>query len=112
MMTFLFSVRLYLLKQMGMILEGDKSCAALEGQVGPGPLEHDQETVTKAYEVEDVDAQPHGPGNEAGETDGAHIDNSIRAYDGCQVSIVEIMEWSGRRGSSHSLRCCHTPGNH
>src|ERR1700680_2537132 len=98
MMTFLSSVRLYLFKQVSMVLEGDESRAALEGQVGPGPLEQHQETVAKAYQVEDVDAQPHDPGDEAREADRAHFDNGKRTSYGCQVSFVAIMEWSRCRG--------------
>src|SRR6266852_9643733 len=98
MMTFLSSVRLYLFKQVSMVLEGDESRAALEGQVGPGPLEQHQETVAKSYEVENVDAQPRDPGDEAREAHRADIDNGKSTSYRCQVSLVAIMEWSRRRG--------------
>src|ERR1700730_1163415 len=93
----LFSVRLSLFKQISMALEGDESRAALEGQVGPCPLEQHQETVAKAYQVEDVDAQPHGPGQEAREADRDHFDNGKRTSYCCQVCLVAIVDWPNGR---------------
>ena len=45
-------------------VSGDQARAALVADVGPRPLEHDDEAVAEADQVEDVDEAPDEPGGE------------------------------------------------
>ena len=43
----------------------NESRAAAKGEIGPGPLEHDQQTILEAGQVVDVDDQPCHPGEKS-----------------------------------------------
>ena len=48
-------------------IPGDQASAALVGEVGPGPLEEDDEPISKADKEKNMNQEPGEPGKESGE---------------------------------------------
>ena len=48
---------------------GDQPGAALEGEIGPDPLQNHKKPVRKAGKIVDMDQQPGQPGKHAGKGD-------------------------------------------
>ena len=44
---------------------GDQARATFVGDIGPGPLDENQEAIAETDEKENVDEQPRQPGDEA-----------------------------------------------
>src|SRR5579864_3630657 len=81
-----------LLRPLSFTVEDDQPRPTLESQVGPGPLEHDEEAVAETDEIEDVDTEPEYPGEKAGEAYCAEIDDGEGAAHGGEIAFVVVVE--------------------
>src|SRR5579864_5618751 len=66
--------------------------AALIGDIGPRPLNEDQQTVAETDEKENVNEQPRHPRYEAGNMDLAEFGNGCCAADGGQTAFIPVVE--------------------
>src|SRR5690348_6810690 len=75
---------------------GDEPCASLPGEVGPGPLHHDEHAVLEANEHEDVDEQPGQPGHQPPEPERTNLGDGGRATDRGHGAAVDVVERPSR----------------
>jgi len=71
---------------------GDQAGAAFVGQVGPAPLDEDEDSVPVSDEEEDVDEEPGEPGDESGDVDLAEFGDGGGASDGGEGTFVPVVE--------------------
>src|SRR5262249_30275484 len=81
----------------GNVIECDQTGTALVGQIGPGPLKHDEDAVAEADEVEDVDAGPDKPGRQTSELEAPDLADGISTADGGKSAFVKVVKGRGRR---------------
>src|SRR5690606_15443253 len=87
---------------------GDEPRAALKGEIGPKPVDGDDQAVANADEKIDVDEAPDPPGEPAGKPEEAEIDHRRAPTDGREVADVDIAE--GRRRAPASEPRADDPG--
>src|SRR5258707_5310266 len=71
---------------------GDQASAALEGEIGPQPVERHDDAVPEADQKVDVRDHPDQPGHKAAQPNPAKIDDGGFAPDGGEIAIVAISE--------------------
>src|SRR6266540_5923957 len=71
-------------------LPRDEPRTALPGQIGPRPLEQDDEPVAEADEVEDVHETPEEPGGESGEPDPSQVRDGRSASQHGEIARVTV----------------------
>src|SRR5216684_1539608 len=71
---------------------GDQAGAALVGEIGPGPLDENQQAVAKSDEEKNVDEKPGQPGDESGDVNLAELGDGGGAADGGQAAFVVVVE--------------------
>src|SRR5882757_4572222 len=71
---------------------GDQAGAALEGQVGPGPVHRHGQAVAKADEKIDMGEGPEQPGREPLDPQPPELGDSVAATDGRQDAEVAVAE--------------------
>src|SRR5205823_7426352 len=69
---------------------GDEARAALEGEVGPQPVEQHGKPVAETDKEVDVNDAPEQPGEAAAQSHCSEIGNGERAADRCQAAEVAI----------------------
>src|SRR3984957_20090767 len=74
------------------VFSGDEARGAVESQIEPGPLRHDQQSILKLNDVKKVDEDPDEPGGQARDLQPIQIRDGSEAADGGKISLVEIME--------------------
>src|ERR1700752_5273856 len=67
---------------------GNQASTALEGEIGPDPLDENAHPVTKTDEEKDMDNAPEQPGGKAADLDPAEIGHRAATPDGGQVARV------------------------
>src|SRR5262249_38024222 len=75
---------------------GDEPRAALEGNIGPEPVEQHREPIAEADQEEDVDGAPEEPGEPPAQLDEAEIADRDLAPDRRQVARVAVAEGGHR----------------
>ena len=70
----------------------DEPGAAIVGDVGPGPLDHHQQPVAESDQEEDMDEEPHQPGQVARELPSTELGNGRASADGGEHPLVAITE--------------------
>src|SRR5262245_25903349 len=73
----------------------DETCPTLKSHVGPYPGQHNEYTVTKANEEEEVYGHPGHPGEEPGELEPPQIRYCGGASDRCQGALVSVLKGYG-----------------
>src|SRR5690606_11422691 len=73
-------------------LPRDQSPASLVGDVGPGPLHHDDEAVAETDQVEDVDEDPHEPRRQAAHPELRDLRDGGVPPDRGEVPLVQVAE--------------------
>src|SRR5262249_15569639 len=71
---------------------GDEPRAALERYVIPGPVQRDDQAVSKADQEVDVRDAPYDPGDEAGNLQSADLDDGAPAPDGRKRAEIPVAE--------------------
>src|SRR6266542_2937728 len=71
-------------------LARDEPGAALPGQIGPRPLEQDDEPIAKADEVEDVHETPEEPGGESGQPNPSQVRDGRGASQYGEIARVAV----------------------
>src|ERR1700719_2316955 len=54
-------------------IPGNQTRPLVEREVGPGPLDQDDDTIAEAHEENDVDEKPRQPGRQPAEVDDVQI---------------------------------------
>src|SRR5206468_3796207 len=87
---------------------GDQTHSALAGQVGPGPLEHNEDAIAEADQEEDVHEAPGGPRWESRQAQPTEVGHSRGPSDGGEVPFVAVTERDRRfsaQGAESVQRC-------
>src|SRR5437899_422041 len=71
---------------------GDQARATAEGQVFKSPLNENDDAALKLHDVNQVDEEPHQPGQRPGNVDAENVCNRGGAPDHCNLALVEIMK--------------------
>src|SRR6266404_304568 len=71
---------------------GDQARATAEGQVFESPLNENDDATLKLHNVNQVNEEPHQPGEQAGDVDAENICNRGRASDYRHLALIEIMK--------------------
>ena len=71
---------------------GDQPRAAFVGDVGPRPLNEDQQPVAETDQEENVDEQPGQPRDEARDVDAAELGDCRRSADRREAAFVPVVE--------------------
>src|SRR6185312_12613196 len=66
--------------------------AAIEREVGKGPLNRNQDAALKFHDIEQVDEQPEQPRKEAAEVELADLGHRALTSDSGEVPLIEIVE--------------------
>src|SRR4051794_27839844 len=69
---------------------GDEPRASVVGEVGPSPLEENDEPVAEPDQEEDVDEEPGQPGEQAREPDPVQVGDARGAADRGQRALVLV----------------------
>src|SRR6266550_3843044 len=83
----------FCLRQSGPAFKSDEPRPTLKGQVGPRILKHDQDTVTEAYQVEDVYGKPQDPGKKTCDPQFAYFYHTVGASHCGHIAFVEVVKW-------------------
>src|SRR6266850_311455 len=73
-------------------LAGDEPGSPAVGHVGPGPLDHDQDSITESDQEEDVDEGPDEPREKAAEVQRPDIGHRPAAADDGKLSLVPVLK--------------------
>src|SRR5215467_6023541 len=88
----LASPRFRLFHRLSLRGSGDQPRTVIVGEIGPGPLDHYKEAITKTDEEQQVNEQPGQPGEESGEMQLAQVSHRVRPPNGGEASFVEILK--------------------
>ena len=80
-------------------VSGYQSGRALVGEIGPRPLENDDEPIAESDQEEDVDKEPGEPGEESRKLDPAEVRHRRGAADGRQAAAVQVVKGLGRNAA-------------
>src|SRR5712664_4240909 len=69
---------------------GDQAGAAAEGQIFESPLYENADAALKLHDVNQVDEEPHEPGEQPGNVDAKNICHRGRAADHGHLTFIEI----------------------
>src|SRR5882762_7626112 len=73
-------------------LAGDQARAAAEREVFESPLYEDADAALKLHDVNQVDEEPHEPGEQPGNVDAKNICHRGRTADHGHLALIEIMK--------------------
>src|SRR5580698_3016711 len=75
----------------------DKARSPLPGYIGPNPLHKDTDSKTRLSQKLQMDRNPDHPRRETTEMNLAALQDCETFADNCEVSFVEVAEWTRRR---------------
>src|SRR5205085_666803 len=93
---------------------GNEPRPPLPGQIGPGPLEHDQDAIPKSDEIEDMNKDPDPPGGSSrplGFGESRHRRSAADHRERTFVVISEGSKWFAPKSMNHIV-CRMFPGLH
>src|SRR5580693_5539516 len=73
-------------------LAGDQARAAAKREVFESPLYENADAALKLHDVNQVDEEPHEPGEQSGNVDAKNIRHRGRAADHGHLAFIEIMK--------------------
>ena len=73
---------------------GDQASGAIPGDVIPEPLKHDEDSILKTGEIQNVDEQPRQPSDTTGQSPITRLHHSARSPDRRHIAFVPILKRS------------------